>query len=65
MLDFRELGSMRTHAKNVEWIKEGVMILRELAGNYDLSRVTVYFDETRKLSSAVTIQNGNQFFVVI
>ena len=55
---------MRTHARNVEWIKEGVLILREMIGNWDLSRVTVNSDESRELSSAVIILTGNQCFVV-
>ena len=64
MLDFRELGSVRTHARNLEWIKEGVLILRELTGNWDLNRVIVNFDETRELASSVIILTGNQCFVV-
>ena len=64
MLDFRELGSARTHARNVEWIKEGVLILRELTGNCDLRRVTVNSDETHELSNAIIILTRNQCFVV-
>ena len=44
-----------------------MLILRDLTGNCDLSKVTVYFDETRKLTSAgnVIIQTGNTMLMVI
>ena len=64
MLDFGGLGSVRMHARNVEWTKEGVLILRELTGNWDLSRVTINSSETCELASAVIIITRNQSFVV-
>ena len=63
-MDFRELGSVRTHARNVEWIKEEVLIFRELTGNWDLRRVIVNFDDTHDLASVVIILTENQCFVV-
>ena len=38
--------------------------MRELTGNWDLSRVKVNSDETCELASAVFIITRNQFFVV-
>ena len=39
--------------------------MRELTGNCDLSRVTVNYDETRKVANVIIIQTGNQCFVVV
>ena len=65
MLDFGGLGSVRMHARNVECVKEGVLILRELTGNWDLSRVIVNFDETHELASSIIILTRSQCFVVV
>ena len=65
MLDFRDLCSVRTRARNVEWIKEEVLIFRELTGNWDLRREIVNFDDTHDLASVVIILTGNKCFMVV
>ena len=44
-----------------------MLILRDLNRNCDLGKVTVYFDETRKLASAenIIIQTGNTMLMVV